>query len=254
MVDLHRVSNPSDNTQFTKWSMTPNGRVGTRIDNIFVEESQIARFSDSTLRFSPHSDHYALTTTYKQTNTGEHGKGHWKINLSIIPSIRSKLIGILQETLSQTSPTAKQWEEFKSRTQAESIRAAIPRYPSAQTIIDGLHKKIQHMDLLLADRTTRARTKKALIKKKDAAKHKLQHLLQDKFEGWRIRSRAKWVEQGERSTRYFHRLLAARRTANYISKLRTPAGTLVSDIDDITKTARSFYETLYSKGTTSVQA
>src|SRR4051812_13758449 len=68
------------------------------------------------------------------------------------------------------------------------------------------------------------------------------------FEGLRTRARAKWLEEGEKSSSYFHRLIAARRLSTSISKLSTPAGDIVSTVAEVTATCRNFYKNLYSRG------
>ena len=76
--------------------------------------------------------------------------------------------------------------------------------------------------------------------------------LEAKFEGWRVRSKARWVEQGEKSSAYFHRLIAARRQATRISTLRSATqGGLVTETDKLVKEAREFYAKLYEQGQTS---
>ena len=42
---------------------------------------------------------------------------------------------------------------------------------------------------------------------------------------WRQKSRVKWIKEGERNTKFFHKSTIAHRTNNRISKLTDPQGT-----------------------------
>ena len=60
-----------------------------------------------------------------------------------------------------------------------------------------------------------------------------------------IRSRAKWIEDGEKSSAYFLRLEASRQTFNTISSLKNTAGKVVDDDKEILKVAEDFYTSLF---------
>ena len=63
-----------------------------------------------------------------------------------------------------------------------------------------------------------------------------------------MRSRAKWFELGEKSSKYFHALVAACRLSSSISRLQTSEGHLVSGTNSVVGVAGSFYEKLCSAG------
>ena len=57
-----------------------------------------------------------------------------------------------------------------------------------------------------------------------------------------MRSRSKWIEQGEKSTSYFLGLEKARQASNCITCLKDETGTMHHSDDAILNVARSFYE------------
>lgn len=81
-------------------------------------------------------------------------------------------------------------------------------------------------------------------------KHKLETelkgLYDDKCKGYMVRSRVQWVEEGERSTRYFLKMEKGVQSNNVIKKIRTGDKISISN-DDILNDILSFYEKLYSK-------
>ena len=72
-----------------------------------------------------------------------------------------------------------------------------------------------------------------------------------KARGVQIRSRAKWIEQGERSTKYFFSLEKKKQPINTIKELETETGTVKTDLD-ILKTTQDFYQQLYSEQNTNI--
>lgn len=72
--------------------------------------------------------------------------------------------------------------------------------------------------------------------------------------GAQVRSRAKWVEQGETSSAYFFRLEKKRSVDRHISALRSVDGSLVSDKDGLCEVFRSFYSDLFSASPCDVEA
>ena len=64
-----------------------------------------------------------------------------------------------------------------------------------------------------------------------------------------IQSKARWCEQGERSTRYFFNLEKRNHSNKYITKLRVENGTLTSS-DEILNEEHRYYKRLYTSSRT----
>ena len=75
---------------------------------------------------------------------------------------------------------------------------------------------------------------------------RLKQLDFDAARGAQVRSRVKWVEQGETSSAYFFGLEKKRSVDRHISALRSVDGSLVSDKDGLCEVFRSFYSDLFS--------
>ena len=65
LVDLHHSLSPGTADQFSKWSATPAGVVGTRIDNIFVDVAKVQVFKDTEIVYCLYSDHQALVSSFR---------------------------------------------------------------------------------------------------------------------------------------------------------------------------------------------
>jgi hypothetical protein len=72
----------------------------------------------------------------------------------------------------------------------------------------------------------------------------LSKLYSDKVKGAQIRSRIKWVEEGEKTTKFFLGLEKARQTRKNITALKDNKGKLIKDQSKILELERILYSTL----------
>jgi hypothetical protein len=72
----------------------------------------------------------------------------------------------------------------------------------------------------------------------------LSKLYSDKVKGAQIRSRIKWVEEGEKNTKFFLGLEKARQTRKNITALKDNKGELIKDQSKILELERILYSTL----------
>ena len=86
---------------------------------------------------------------------------------------------------------------------------------------------------------------------KETLVEELHALIHKENKGAQIRSRAKWTEQGEKSTKYFLSLEKEIISKNTIKKLKKNDGTYTNTDSDIIEEGFSFYKNLYGKENTS---
>ena len=65
------------------------------------------------------------------------------------------------------------------------------------------------------------------------------------MKGKLVRSRAQWVDEGEKSTKYFCGLESKNYTSKIIPKVEKDNGEIVTDQKEILKEVQYFYENLY---------
>ena len=80
--------------------------------------------------------------------------------------------------------------------------------------------------------------------------NKLDNILSQETAGLVVRSRIKWAEHGEKSSRYFCNLEKRSCEKNIIRSLTLDDGTLQTDQNMILKELHAFYDNLYSSGFT----
>ena len=82
-------------------------------------------------------------------------------------------------------------------------------------------------------------------------KNDLDLLYEYRATGYHIRSRAKWVQDGEKSSKYFLSLEKARQSSNVVNSLKDSSGQVHHSDDGILHTAKAYYENLYKDRPTS---
>ena len=81
----------------------------------------------------------------------------------------------------------------------------------------------------------------------EVKKKSIKHLRKKKLQGHVIRSRAQWVEEGEKSTKYFCNLESRKFLNKTIKKVELGNGKIIYNQSEIPEHVRLFYEELYCK-------
>ena len=84
-----------------------------------------------------------------------------------------------------------------------------------------------------------------MILKSKSVKVNSEFFFNDMGEGVKIRSRVKWWEEGERSTRYFHQLEKRKGKEQLWKSIMDNEGNIVNGTDNIQEIQMQFYKKLY---------
>ncbi|XP_010473903.1 PREDICTED: uncharacterized protein LOC104753332 [Camelina sativa] len=84
-----------------------------------------------------------------------------------------------------------------------------------------------------------------------ALKWRLCGALRDEEIYWKQKSRATWMREGDRNTKYFHATTKQRRARNRIISIKDENGLLVETEDGIEEVATRYFQTLFTASTTS---
>ena len=245
LTDTWRNLNPSK-IEYTY--MHPSGNSNSRIDYILCSKRMAPYLQSSKINVAPVPDHKAVVShIFRQSK--KRGRGYWKLNNSFLneKTYCNEISNIISKTLNEYDSIINKrdlWDLCKIRIKEYSIKFGINKRREYNNNVSELQDKINKIDRNMVQNMGN----KDYIAQRNELKRQLDSLLLLKAKGAQIRSRAEWVEKGERSAAYFTRLEKERQTFNRIDAVRTENGDiLVKDSDILTETTR-FYSQLYSSG------
>ena len=239
--DVWRYYNP-DIKEYSYMDPSGRGR-NSRIDLLLGSESLTVHTDSCAIKQAPAPDHKAVTMNIRlRTNT--RGKGYWKLNNSIINDEEyvegiTKLYEETMEEYGEDVSISLLWEFLKIRIKEFSIAYSIAKSHRNKNLIKDLEEKLDKFDQSNTVLSSEQTLERRLLK---------QHLdeqYENKSRGYQVRSRSKWIEQGEKSKSSFLGLEKARQASNCIKCLKDETGTTHHSDDAILNVARSVYEKLY---------
>ena len=236
LVDTWRAENLT--TKGYTW-YNSNNSIRTRIDKIFIQNI-ITDKAQTTFNACPYSDHDAVMTIISIPEMNSRGPGIWKLNTKLLKDRRYEheikcFVKYWMTEKEEYDNPAKWWDDFKERVKRISIKHAIRKAKARRSLKEKLTKDLNELQQA-------SKPDNDQIKEKEI---QLKQLLNEEAEGNQIRSRAKWIEEGEKPTRYFFGLEKSRQKNNTITRLKKEDKMLTEDIDILEET-QSFYQKLYT--------
>ena len=235
--DLHdtwRKSHPND--RLYTWH-NKDFTLRSRLDRWYTQSSAKTHTS---IRACPFSDHSVIELILTEPLGSKRGKGVWKINQQVIDDqsfqrdIRA-FQKFWQGKKTDFPSLQEWWDQAKCHYKAIAITHAVRKSRNRDR---DLRELINELNTLQCQNHPDA----SAI---DDAKRKIEEIETCKLEGIKIRSRASWLEEGERPTKFFFSLEKRKQEKARITKLRIEQ-TVVTTDKDILAEAQSFYQQLYN--------
>ena len=243
LIDMWRFKNP-ETIEYTYIDPSSNCR-NSRIDLWLSTKALMSNIQNCNITQAPAPDHKAVCF-YMVMDKKIRGKGYWKMNNQVITE-KDYVEGITtlynEVVLDYGHHVTKGnlWEYLKLRIKQYTITYCIAKAKNKKDQIKDLETKLNDLDESLALK------RDVLIEdKRKAIKTELDCLYKAKSKGYQIRSRAKWVEEGEKNTSFFLGLEKKRQSSNCINSLRGTDGNINNSDVNILSTARGFYSQLYT--------
>ena len=146
---------------------------------------------------------------------------------------------------SQVASTHRSWELFKSVLRGQAIAYGAERRRRLDGQFSTKLVQLRHLHASPPSQPDAAAEVGAWIQKVTELEGDVIASVRSRLEGRRIRSRTRWTEEGERSTRYFFRCMKGRSQFTWLRELRDDNQQTVSDTPRILSIVRGFYERLF---------
>ena len=240
LKDIWRVQNP-DSRQYS-WFKRGNLHKCSRIDFALVSGGIDQRVKLVDYISSIKTDHRAIYLMV-ELNQNERGAGFWKMNTSFLQ--QQQYLDLMNVEISRTIETSQHknacevWESLKARIKKTSIRYAREKVREDQIIVANLSEKVNEYEARLP--LTQVEDEILVNTKAD-----LEEKLMEKARGAIFRSKVRWYEEGEKSTKYFYSLEKVRYNAKTSFKMINEENQEIVEQSDILKYQKDFYQQLYS--------
>ena len=220
LVDIFCKRNPKA-ISFT-WS-NKDFFQASRLDRFFISSSLLQSVRGNKCFPCPLSDHDFVDLFLSPVNVSIHGSGVWKFNCSLLSddhfiSTMTSLITAEKEKIPVFTSLGAWWDNLKIQIRRTCIDFSSRKRKKLLSERNSLTKR-----LLRAKSAVFAgdRDQISNVNKLESA---LEAVINSECEGAKIRSRARWIEEGEKPARFFFRLERKRAEKNIFESLFNESG------------------------------
>lgn len=243
LIDIWRKAH--GRSTFCTW-FNSTKTIGSRLDKFFISSELTNPTVSCEIFPCCFSDHDSVVLTLNLANFVSHGPGVWRLNLELLEdSTFCEIIdSLLQNCLSIRDyySSLHEWWDFVK----ESIRHTAIQFSRRK------HRDLNREKISLTNRLIQA--KHALLAGEKDSQQRVEHFENELktlkhllLESVKVRSRAQWIEEGEKSTKFFFNLETSRAKRNSVNSVYDLSGSEVTTQKDIADAHAAFYAKLYTR-------
>ena len=221
----------------------------SRIDYVLLTGYTFENVKNISTRYIPKvPDHKGIIVNFKaNVNLGP---GYWKLNTSMLNNsdYRKGIYKILAQTISEYTGIVDHrtlWDFIKIRFKEFSIQYCCLQSKANKNELNNLEKQLDNLESKI-NLSVNQIDKVNIETEKNELRNKIDVIYLEKAKGAQVRSKVKWLEDGERNTKYFLSLEKKHQTNNIINKIKVDNKTY-TETHEILAEASGFYENLYQK-------
>ena len=245
LVDVYRVLHPKKKA-FTYESKTL--RLKSRIDFFLIAQSLKLNIRTAEIRSSIAPDHKAIYLSTEINDEFHRGPRTWKFNNQLLED--ENYVQLITECLPRILAKYQEveshqllWELIKMEIRAETSityskaerRELKNREIHLQEKLDALDNEICH---------GHDHFNQSLLDEYESIKTELKDIYEQKGKEAMLRSKARWIEKGEKPTNYFFNLEKRNFEKKVIAQLKLENGEIISDMKQVNLEIESFYSDL----------
>ena len=243
LSDIFRTLNPDKRvfSHVNKKSLTQS-----RLDFFLIDRS-LQTISECRYEHGINSDHSYVALTIKGEQIVR-GRGYWKFNNSFLEDKEYvvQIKQIIRETHGSSYDSYRGlWDVIKFKTKNFSSRYGAKKKKEKNFEKNRLEGEISTIKETI-NKTHCITATENLYQELFNAEHLLNELLNKEMEGIIIRAKLQWVEQGEKSTRYFMGLEKSNQGKKSLIDIINDEGIPLRSQERIQKHTVKFYQTLFT--------
>ena len=242
LVDVWRLRNKAKK-QYT-WRQR-NPRIHCRLDYFLISQHVLDVVVKANILPSIFSDHSPISLSLKFTDEPTLGRGHWKMNTSLLKDNNFKVrikenILIWRRQYSQIANNNLKWELLKYEIRQFTISFSKNKVKERRERKETLEKRLIELE------KQEYQNDENIFNEIELTKGELREIHLIESQGTIIRSRAQWMEEGEKSTAYFFNLEKHYALKKNIRKIQDNDKE-ITEQSKILKHIAEYYAELYKK-------
>ena len=243
LTDIWRIRNP-DSKRYTHRQKTKAGIVHSRIDFFLTSTSLTYNILETNICAGLQSDHSIIQICVSDSETITRGKGLWKFNTSLLTDINyaNNVRSIISETFGENTHLEDKgilWELIKCKIRGMTISYSSYKAKEKHKYEDELKVKLDTLDASVLNENT--------FEEYDSLKREYEQIQREKAQGAMIRSRAKFIEDGEKCTKFFLNLEKKNHELKNIRCLLCEDDSILTEPEAILEKQKEYYENLYTE-------
>ena len=240
LIDVWRNRNPS--TLHFSWQRRKPQRQASRIDYTLTSQGLESYVQNVIYIPAIMTDHQAMFLAINFSKK-ERGCGYWKMNCSMLSNLEfvEKINQIIDDTIRENklSHPCFTWEKVKSNVAKEAKKFCRRAKSEKQVAISQLLEKVGELEETIE---LTKQEEDILLK----SKIELDRLCEEQARSLQFRCKVRWMEYGEKSSRYFYSLEKTRYNSKTCHNLIHQGIEITSD-EQILEIEKNFYQELYKQ-------
>ena len=247
--DVWRDRNP-DKFMFTWHRKKPN-ETAARLDYIMTNYGLTSEIEECKILPRFRSDHSIVKMCINVNSNKKRGPGFWKMNNSLL--VDKKYVDNMNENIDKALVHAAKfkasykWEYVKNKCVKTTKLYAKEKAKQRNATFQKLRERLEKLQCRKTCKELLHVERESLQKEITECENEINEHIAHVTEGARIRSKAKYYEEGERCTKYFLSLEKIHASNKSIKVLNCDDGMVTRDQNKILKEQAKFYKKLYTK-------
>ena len=247
LIDIQRARHPKL-CKFTYESKAKGMK--SRIDFFLMAKNLTKSVKKTEIYPSIAPDHNAIFISLSCVNETPRGPGFWKFNNTLLKD--ESYVSIVRETYTNTLRYYEQvsdkcllWELIKMEIRNTTISYTKHKAKMSRDRAKDIRQQLEQLDEIIC-KDFFASDINQVLQCYDSLKSELQSLYEDKGKHAMFRAKCRWVENGERPTKYFFNLEKRNYNKKTISELRLQDESTTCNEKEILDQIEAYFKNLYS--------
>ena len=241
LVEVYRRLHPNSKTYTNE---TKNKKLKSRIDFFIITKQLINQVKKIERRTSIAPDHKAVFLSIEIDQAPARGPGNWKFNNTLLKD--NEYINLIknnfpsfQEKYQNVESRQLYWELLKMEIRSTTIAYSKQKKFNLRNRETIIQRKLEELDTEICNNQN---FDGDILMEYENLKNELTEIYAIKGKEAMFRSRTRWIENGEKPTKYFFNLEKRNYEKKIITQLKTTDGEIISDMTKINKEIENYYK------------